>query len=171
MPLAKEPPKILTNKHAENHRVFIFLRTRSKHCTVAHLGSDPRTPSTFISYCLVLTCTYMHIHTHAQLGHAHTVSHTSCPCDAITLNARHFLECVCVSHTQTLCFAWWVLPTPFHQTHSYLSFCSQLIDQFLWEAFLNHPRKVLVPSQCSLQHHILYNITPNCDYNFLCCFF
>lgn len=113
-------------------------------------------------------CTYTH--THNFVMHTQTCTH-ACTWDVITLNAMSFLECVCFSLTQTLCFAWWKLPTPFHQNHSYLSFCSQLIDQFLWEAFLDHPRKVLVSSRGSPQDHILYNITQRCDYNFPCCFF
>lgn len=126
-------------------------------------------PSSLTTWSLhARICTYTHthnlvMHTPTLTHHAHAMPSHWMPCTSLSVSAFpiHRLYALPDERSQT----------PLHQTHSYLSFCSQLIDQFLWEAFLNHPRKVLVPSQCSLQHHILYNITQHCDYNFPCCFF
>lgn len=174
----KTKPTSLQINMLKGHRFFIVLRTRTKHCTVGHLGSGRGTP-------LNLRHSLLGPYTHIYAGeHTHIHTQRECPAHADlhprTRTTHIYTE---MSSPRMPCTSWnvldfllhrlYALPDEHSQPHStrltptWQEFCSQLIDQFFWEAFLDHPRKVLVLYRV---YHTLHNITQNCDYNFSGCF-
>lgn len=76
----KTKPTSLQIHMLKGHRFFIVLRTRTKHCTVGHLGSGHGTPlnlhhSLLGPYTHIYAGEHTHIHTHPSGLHTQTCIH------------------------------------------------------------------------------------------------